>query len=419
MIQERNLIPALRAKIRAGALQVSPNSKIIYVDSGNANAGTGNLGNDPNAPMSTLASALTAATTGISASNGDIVVLLPGHAETISASITQSLAGISIIGLGEGNSRPALTIAGAIDGINFTGANCLIENVRFPAGDNAATVAINAGAAKLTIRNCRFESSTQEDTITVPDAGDGLVVEDCEFYVTGNGVDGLILFESASTDQVRIRRNYFSMSDATNAPDAGAIEVAAAATNVIIEGNTFDSAGVAGTAVSGVATLGVGSIVRNNVYDNLAANPEPEYFVPGLGYKVTKSHNLATDNVDLFTVTGRVMIKLLLGEVTTVVGGAATYLIRVKTTNTNLFAATTIDTAAVDTLIVPHGDSSAAASVAVKNETASDDGDFNRIVGSLGDTATLESDMDAADTGIIRWDLYYIPLDAGAKVVAA
>jgi len=80
------------------------------------------------------------------------------------------------------------------------------------------------------------------------------------------------------------------------------------------------------------------------------------FYSPAYGFRAVKSHNLATDNVDLFTVTGKVAITLLTGEVTTVIGGAATYAMRVKTTTEAIFAATTIDSDVQGTMYLFGGD---------------------------------------------------------------
>ena len=147
-------------------------------------------------------------------------------------------------------------------------------------------------------------------------------------------------------------------------------------------------------------------------------------YLAGYGYHVTKSHNLATDNVDLFTVVGKVAITLLTGEVTTVVGGAATYAMRVKTTTEAIFAATTIDTDAAGTMYLFGGDPTV-----VLNNTGTPvtrvgflDGagpNSPLIVGLSGGSLTIESDLDAADTGVIRWDVYWLPLESGAVLAAA
>ncbi len=41
------------------------------------------------------------------------------------------------------------------------------------------------------------------------------------------------------------------------------------------------------------------------------------------------------------------------------------------------------------------------------------------VVGLSGGSLTIESDLDGAGTGVIAWDLFYLPLEAGASIVAA
>ena len=147
-------------------------------------------------------------------------------------------------------------------------------------------------------------------------------------------------------------------------------------------------------------------------------------FIPGLGYKISKSHNIATDNVDLFTVTGKVLITLLAGEVTTVVATTTTYAMRVKTSNEAIFAATTITTDADGTMYLYGGDPT----VVLNNggtptpNVAFLDGAGPHspiVVGNAGGSLTIESDLDGAGTGVIAWTLYYLPLETSAAVVAA
>lgn len=148
------------------------------------------------------------------------------------------------------------------------------------------------------------------------------------------------------------------------------------------------------------------------------------YQFPGVGLAVSKSHNLATDNVDLFTVTGKVLITLLTGEVTTVVATTTTYAMRIKTTNEAIFAATTITTDAAGTMYLFGGDPTVVLNNAGTPVTrvAFLDGAgpvSPLVVGLASGSSIIESDLDAAGTGVIAWKLFYVPLEAGASVVAA
>ena len=66
------------------------------------------------------------------ANNDDVIVLLPGHAETVTAtSIARDVAGVRIIGLGKGLKRPTFTFGAAAATITVSGANCSWENCHF------------------------------------------------------------------------------------------------------------------------------------------------------------------------------------------------------------------------------------------------------------------------------------------------
>lgn len=154
----------------------------------------------------------------------------------------------------------------------------------------------------------------------------------------------------------------------------------------------------------------------------------PGYFAPILFPDVmrlaTKSHNIATDNVDLFTVTGKNAILLLTGEVTTVVATTTTYAMRVKTTNEAIFPATTITSDAAGTMYLFGGDNTVVLNNAGTPITRvgflDSAGPVSPLIlGLAGGSLILQSDLDAAGTGVIRWDILYRPLEAGASIVAA
>lgn len=150
------------------------------------------------------------------------------------------------------------------------------------------------------------------------------------------------------------------------------------------------------------------------------ANP---YFGFGIG-PIAKSHNLTGAAQDNFTITGKVAITLLVGEVKTIVATTTTYLMRVKTSNEAIFPATTITTDVAGTMYLFGGDNTV-----VLNNTGTPitrvgflDGAgplAPLIVGLEGGSLTIEGVLDGAGTGIIKWWLFYVPLEAGAAVVAA
>jgi hypothetical protein len=84
-------------------------------------------------PVTTLAAALSLCT----AAKGDIVVIKPGHVETISSAtaLTLTLSGVAIIGLGAGDLRPTFTL------------------------DTATTTTIPVSAANISVQNCIFTAN--------------------------------------------------------------------------------------------------------------------------------------------------------------------------------------------------------------------------------------------------------------------
>lgn len=167
---------------------------IYWLDSASGN--DANAGTNRTAPLATLAQAITNAT----ANNGDIIVIEEGHAETLSGAVTVDKAGVRIMGLGAGTTKPAFTVAAAVDGISITAARVEIHNVRFSVGTTATnTSRINVGAAGCRIVDCDFLCGQYDlESITVPDAGDDLEVNGCTFTVSADGPDAGIEVEAAA-----------------------------------------------------------------------------------------------------------------------------------------------------------------------------------------------------------------------------
>lgn len=156
--------------------------------------------------------------------------------------------------------------------------------------------------------------------------------------------------------------------------------------------------------------------------------PSPA-FIPGLGYKVSKTENVNTaTGVDLFTVTGKVWISMWTGEVTNALHTTVTdYKLRVKTDNVDLCAATNISSAAVGYMWSLSGDAgltlltgSSYAVSAVKTADNNAIGMADRIVGLASGSCVLQSLRTAGASGDeMIHSLWYQPLEANATIVAA
>lgn len=172
----------------------NPFGNIWFVSSvtgSNANGGTA-----PDIPFATLATAIAAAAA------GDTIVLGPGHAETFTAVLTLSLAGLSIIGIGQGSLKPTITVNAAADGISVGAANIVIDNIHFAApGTDEATAMINVAAAGCKLSNISgIGSQTSKnfvDCITIASGADDLTIQGLEIYNTTVAVNSFVSIEAA------------------------------------------------------------------------------------------------------------------------------------------------------------------------------------------------------------------------------
>ena len=155
--------------------------------------------------------------------------------------------------------------------------------------------------------------------------------------------------------------------------------------------------------------------------------PDPTgAYIPLLGYRATKSENVVTaTGVDLFTVTGKVLITLWTGEITVALSAAVTdYKLRVKTANVDLCAATDISSAAAGYMWLLSNDAgltilqgSTYAVSAVKTADGNSIPLGHRIVGLAGGSCVLQSLRTASvTTGTMVHNLWYFPLESGASV---
>ena len=152
-------------------------------------------------------------------------------------------------------------------------------------------------------------------------------------------------------------------------------------------------------------------------------------YVPILGYRVTKVEDVETaTGVDLFTVTGNVLITAWTGEVTNALHTTVTdYKLRIKTDNVDLCAATDISSAVVGHMFSVGSDAgntilqgSSYAVSAVKTADNNALGYFNRVVGLAGGSCVLQSLRTAGASGDeLKHIVYYFPLESGASIVAA
>lgn len=131
----------------------APSGSIFWVHSGTGTDSAG-YGRNPDAPTATLDYAIGLCT----ASKGDVIYLMPGHAENIASATgcVMDIAGVSVIGLGSGLLRPTLTLTTHVGAtVSVTAASCTIENVVIVGNflNITAAITVAATADGLTLRD--------------------------------------------------------------------------------------------------------------------------------------------------------------------------------------------------------------------------------------------------------------------------
>jgi len=148
-----------------GAGGIMTTGSVFFVNS--VIGSDGNSGLDPDHPLATIDAAINKCT----ANKGDVIFCMPNHAETAAtaALFAADVAGISIIGLGNGDDRPTITLGTSTGAdVDLAADNVLIRNMKF---DLTAVDAIAAGidvdGAYITIEDCEILMGDSDGQATV------------------------------------------------------------------------------------------------------------------------------------------------------------------------------------------------------------------------------------------------------------
>lgn len=232
--------------IRGIPLQQLHPGKVFWVNNSSVLPEGGIAGSNGNKgtylqPFSTIDYAIGRCT----ASRGDIIAVMPGHAENISAAsgITSDVAGIAIVGLGAGTLRPKLSFTAAAATHVISAANCSFYNIEWQA--NFADVAIGldvSGVDGLSFESCYFtEAGTDLNyviTVDLATGADDISFSGCKFI--GNDAANDSFINGVAHDKVYISDCQFQMNTAQTAV-VGLIATSGNATNVWVKDCAFRS----------------------------------------------------------------------------------------------------------------------------------------------------------------------------------
>lgn len=175
------------------------------------------------APFGTIDGAIGQCTAG----RGDVIFVKPGHAETISAAngILADIAGVAIVGLGAGTSRPTITLDTATTAtIGVTAANVTFKNIIVTANFADIVAPFTLGAAKgfaledvyvkATATNMNF-LYVVDTNATTADA-DGLSITGCKWIEPDTATESMVKMDGTNAD-VRIEGNSVTLGVKNNA----------------------------------------------------------------------------------------------------------------------------------------------------------------------------------------------------------
>jgi hypothetical protein len=239
----------------------------FWVDS--VTGSNSNSGTNPDSPVATLDYAIGLCT----ANKGDVIYVMPKHAESFAAAdgFDADVAGIKIIGIGWGALRPTFTYTATGATAAVGAANVSIQGLRFVAGVSAVVVGLNVEAAGVDFQ-----------------------IRDCEWYWGGTtGFD----FVGALNINVGAHRAIVEgcrfLAEPAVAGASTAIQLVGAVHNVVVRACEF-MGDYSLACLSNITTLCQGLMFLNNVVHNTdAAEPYLEV-VTGTTGVISNTRGLAS-----------------------------------------------------------------------------------------------------------------------------
>lgn len=204
----------------------------------------GSNGNDGSykRPFSTIDYAIGRCT----ANRGDIIMVMPGHAENLATAgaIAADVAGIAIVGLGRGTKVPTLTWTGASATVLGTVANVSWVNMKFVnnVADVTTMFSLDGSSDGWSFENCVFTDTSTIlnaiDFITLSTGADDLSLTGCR--VIGKSASNDSFITGVAHDRLYID-NCQIQFDVAQTAVVGVIETSGNATNVWIKDSLFRS----------------------------------------------------------------------------------------------------------------------------------------------------------------------------------
>lgn len=251
-------------------------------------------GRHPDAPFATIDYAIGQCT----ANQGDVIFVMPGHAETLATAgaIAADVAGVSIIGLGQGANRPTLSLSATGSTIAVSAASVTFQNLRVTSTVNELVKIFNITAADCTIDAVDYiDPGAAFETLqfALTDSGaDRLTIKNCVHYASTAGATAQLWIALVGCDQPRILDNTFILKLA-DAATSSVINGDASVTMAELGRNRIHLTGYSASLLSAVLmTSGATGIhYDSRIYADVAAVTSINDFATGASFEVYCSND--------------------------------------------------------------------------------------------------------------------------------
>ena len=228
---------------------------------------------DSYSTSSLLVSTLNAGLARCRSGKGDVVIVLPGHTETVSTAdfYTSLVAGTRIIGVADMYSglMPVLNFTATASTFLLDVANVQISGLKFTVGIDEVVNFVNVSGAGCRIDNCYFQVGTastmdMDTAIIVATGATDCVITNNRFVGTSTAVNtNIISVTGTGVNNFVISNNFFHVSVSSN----GVIDLSGTATGFEITDNRIHNVGgTAPVAIRCADTALVGLIDANKMF---------------------------------------------------------------------------------------------------------------------------------------------------------
>jgi hypothetical protein len=234
-----NGISSFGVPVLGGGSIPATTGNTYFVSSGAGSSGA--VGTSPSNPLATIDQAINKCT----ADKGDQIIVMPGHAETIASatSLVVDVAGISIIGLGNGRNRPVLSFSATASRIPVSANDVLIEGLVFLGAVADIVSGVTVTGDDVTIRDCEWASGSAIleflQCLDI-DASERTRIENCRFYLSATAGSAAAIRVDA-TELCTIIGCEIRGDFTTTAAIDGNVGSGAASTNIRISHNVIEN----------------------------------------------------------------------------------------------------------------------------------------------------------------------------------